>query len=56
MERQLHNRSFLVGDNLTVADISLLAYTRVADEGGFDLASRPNLRAWIARCETGLKV
>jgi glutathione S-transferase len=54
MERQLHNRAFLVGDSLSIADISLLAYTRVADEGGFDLGSRPNLRAWISKCEAGL--
>jgi glutathione S-transferase len=56
MERQLHNRAFLVGDSMTIADISLLAYTRVADEGGFELALRPNLRAWIARCEVGSKM
>ncbi len=47
---------FLVDDTLTIADISLLAYTRVAHEGGFDLTARPNLRAWIARCETGLGI
>jgi glutathione S-transferase len=36
---------------MSVADIALLAYTRVAHEGGFDLASRPNVRTWIGRCE-----
>ncbi len=47
---------FLVGDTFNIADIALLAYTRVAHEGGFDLASRPNVRAWIARCERVLKL
>lgn len=45
---------FLVGDNMTIADIALVAYTRVAHEGGFDLGGRPKLRAWIARCETAI--
>jgi glutathione S-transferase len=45
---------FLVGDSLTIADIALLAYTRLAPEGGFDLATRPNVRAWIARVEQTL--
>ena len=33
----------------TIADIALYAYTHVADEGGFDLAGYPALRAWLAR-------
>lgn len=37
MEEQLSRSSFLVGDSLTIADISLFAYTHVAHEGGFDL-------------------
>ena len=45
---------WLVGDTLTIADIALLAYTRLAHEGGFDLSGRPNVRAWIGRCEGAL--
>jgi glutathione S-transferase len=56
MNTQLAGRQFLVGDSLTIADIALLAYTRVAHEGGFDLGSRPNVGAWIARCEKALKL
>lgn len=56
MESQLAGKSFLVGDALTVADIALLAYTRVAHEGGFDLSKRQNLTAWITRCETALEL
>ena len=39
---------------MTIADIALLPYTRLAHEGGFDLAARGNLRAWIGRCEKAL--
>ncbi len=37
MEAHLSGRAFLVGETMTIADIALLAYTRVAHEGGFDL-------------------
>ena len=56
MERLLAGKNYFVGERLTIADISLLAYTRLAHEGGFDLASRPWLRAWIARCEERLGI
>ncbi|MFZ5732257.1 MAG: glutathione S-transferase family protein [Pseudomonadota bacterium] len=54
MEDQLARTPFLVGNELTLADISLLAYTRVAHEGGFVLSDHPSLRRWIAACETAL--
>jgi glutathione S-transferase len=54
MESQLDGRKWFVGDAMTIADISLLAYTRLAHEGGFDLSSRRNIRAWIGRSETAL--
>jgi glutathione S-transferase len=56
LDRQLAGRPWLVGDGMTIADIALLAYSRVAHEGGFDLAPRPNLRAWIARGENQLNL
>ena len=37
MENQLRKTPYLVGEHLTTADISLFAYTHVADEGGFAL-------------------
>jgi glutathione S-transferase len=49
MERHLSGRDFLVGEGFTVADISLYAYTHIADEGGFDLASYPAIREWLER-------
>lgn len=54
MERALSTRDFFVGNRLTVADIALLAYTRLAPEGGFDLSSRTSIRSWIGRCEQAL--
>jgi glutathione S-transferase len=51
MERQIDGRNWFIGDRMSIADIVLLPYTRFAEEGGFDLASRPNVRRWIARCE-----
>jgi len=54
LERALTGRTWLVGDHMSVADISLLAYTRLAPEGGFDLMPRPAVRHWIARCEAEL--
>jgi glutathione S-transferase len=47
-------RNWLVGDNLSIADLVLLPYTRLSPEGGFDLSQRQHLRAWIARCEGAL--
>ena len=47
---------FLVGDTLTLADISLVAYSRLAHEGGFDLAPFASLRAWIGRVEDALAI
>ena len=56
MEAQLAATSFLVGDMFSLADVALLAYTRVAHEGGFDLAACPSVRRWIAACEGELKL
>ena len=50
MERQLAGKEWLANGAFSIADIALLAYTRLAEEGGFELSSRSNLRQWIARC------
>ncbi|MBD1550716.1 glutathione S-transferase family protein [Pseudomonas typographi] len=49
MERQLQLTPFLVGEEFSIADIALYAYTHVAHEGGFDLEPFPAVRAWLAR-------
>lgn len=56
MQGALDRSAFLVGDRLTLADVALVAYTRMAHEGGFDLAPYPALRPWIARVETALGI
>jgi glutathione S-transferase len=47
---------FLVGDFLSLADVALVAYTRVAPDGGFDLDGYPKVRAWIGRVEAALQI
>ena len=56
MELQLRKTAFIAGEKLTVADIALVAYTRAAPEGGFDLEEFPSVRQWIARVERGLNI
>ena len=56
MERGLEGRTWFVGETMTIADIALLAYTRLAHEGGFDLSNRPAVRSWISRCEQALSI
>ena len=49
MEKHLSNHSFFVGERYTIADISLFAYTHMADEGEFDLSKFLAIQAWLAR-------
>ena len=52
MEEQLQKSHFLIGDQCTIADISLYAYTHVADEGGFDLDRYPAISRWLNRIQS----
>jgi glutathione S-transferase len=54
MEQRLTEASHLAGDALSLADIALVAYTRTAHEGGFDLARYGAIRRWITDTETAL--
>lgn len=51
MEAALSQAEWLVGDRPTLADLALVAYTRVAHEGDFDLRGYPAVRGWVARVE-----
>jgi glutathione S-transferase len=51
MEMQLSKTSFLVGEQMSTADIALYAYTHVAHEGGFELAGYPAVTNWLKRIE-----
>jgi glutathione S-transferase len=56
LEQGLAGAAFLVGGRLSLADISLVAYTRVAHEGGLSLEAYPAVRAWVARVEAALGI
>lgn len=49
MENHLARNEYFVGENLSIADLALYAYTHVADEGGFDLGGYPAIQAWCDR-------
>jgi len=49
MEESVARHDYLVGDRLSLADIALYAYTQFAEEGGFSLKDRPNIRDWLDR-------
>ena len=51
MEHQLATTRFLVGEAASLADVALLAYTRVAHEGGFHLDGYASIRRWIGEVE-----
>ena len=49
MEDHLRTHDWFAGDQASLADIALYAYTHVADEGGFGLSDYPHVSAWLAR-------
>lgn len=56
LETGLAASSFLVGEHVSLADVALVAYTRVAGDGGFSLADYPGVQAWISRVEKALPI
>ena len=51
MDKQLAQTPFLTGNDFSVADISLYAYTHVAHEGEFEMERFPNVKAWMERIQ-----
>jgi len=49
LERGLAETPFLVGDELTIADIAVHAYSHLAEDCGFRLADYPAFAAWTSR-------
>jgi len=49
LERELAQRPFICGEQYTIADIALLAYTHRADEANLPLREFPHVVAWIGR-------
>ena len=56
MNRTLSQSDWFVGNGMTVADISLFAYTQFVTEGGFSLHNRPAVKDWIVRVRRELKL
>src|SRR3982075_4171428 len=54
MEHQLAATRFPVGDSFSLADVSPLASTRAAHEGGFSLRGYDAVRRWIGEAERAL--
>ncbi|TDR43011.1 glutathione S-transferase [Tahibacter aquaticus] len=49
MEQHLQSHAFFAGDDYSIADIALFAYTDKAADGGIDLSPYPQVLAWLAR-------
>jgi glutathione S-transferase len=56
MDRHLADSSYFVGNQLSVADIALVAYTRWSHEAGLDLADWPRVQNWVRRVEHDLGI
>jgi glutathione S-transferase len=54
MNAWLDNHPWFSGSNFGLADIALVAYTRFAPQGGWDLAQYGAVEAWVGACEAKL--
>ena len=54
MQAWLEASPYLVNGSLSCADIALVAYTRMAADGGFDLGEFPAVKAWVERVDKEL--
>jgi glutathione S-transferase len=49
LERSLVHPRFLIGDDPTIADIAVYAYSHLVEDCGFRLADYPAFTAWLGR-------
>jgi glutathione S-transferase len=49
LEAHLEGRTYLVGDDCSIADLAAFAYTHVAPDAGFALDRFPAVAAWLER-------
>jgi glutathione S-transferase len=49
LDAHLDGRRYVVGDRLTIADLSLCGYLFFDDEIGVDWSDYPHVRAWLSR-------
>lgn len=52
IDHHLHDRAFLTGEELTIADLACYSYIAHAPEGGVSLAPYAYISAWIERIES----
>ncbi len=52
MDNHLSENKYFLGNVLTIADITLYAYTHVAEDGDFDLSKYSNIKRWFADFES----
>jgi len=50
------NGSWFAGGAISLADVALVAYTRVAHEGGFDLSGYSAVKGWVTHVEKTLPI
>jgi glutathione S-transferase len=51
LDEKLACSSFVVGNQYSIADVALYAYTHLASEGGFALGHLQNVCSWLKRIE-----
>jgi glutathione S-transferase len=51
LDQHLLERSFLLGQDYTVADIAVYAYSHVAHEAGITMGDYPAVQAWFGRVQ-----
>ena len=56
LDHAVARSAFLADDRCTLADIALVAYSRMVPDGGVPLEPYPALRAWIGRVEAALGI
>lgn len=52
IETHLNERTWLVGDRATLADVACYSYLAVANEGALDLGPFPNIQAWLGAVQS----
>lgn len=51
MEQRLSQHLFFTGQKPTIADVALYPYTKMSDQGGYELTSFPSVLQWLERFE-----
>ena len=55
LDQLIGDNKYVTGDQLTIADLTILANTWVMITSGYDLKAYPNFKRWITGLESELK-